>query len=52
MQDGRWVCKGGSRPPSGKPCAFVTTDYAAAVTHATEYGAQPPDMPRHLWATA
>lgn len=59
MADGRWVCSGGDRIGTrdrdrtlhftGGGCDFSSTDYAAAVDHATLNGSCPPDMPRGTW---
>jgi hypothetical protein len=50
LPDGRWVCKGGERPPHGKPCPFEAHEYHEAVTHATKHGGTPPDPPREVYA--
>jgi hypothetical protein len=57
VADGSWVCSGGPREQGkgmadGLGCPFSTRDYVAAVNHATQNGARPPDMPRDLWVTA
>lgn len=52
----RWVCSGGVRHDRGvrfgPRCDFSSESYADAVTHSTEWGSNPPDMPPGSWTSA
>jgi hypothetical protein len=50
LLNGKWVCSGGERKSGALGCDFATHEYDKAVNHATVNGAQPPDMPKEMWA--